>query len=111
MEEVLNLGHMVRLLMGKNRPQGIMKRQMLTVSNLIRNADRARLIHSVIQFGSALEETYEEQIWFMLYNLGFDSLTSLVFPSQLEMENNVYCWFMLYLKQVTHARGSRENAL
>lgn len=40
-EEVLNLGHMVRLLMGKKRPQGIMKRQMLTVSNLIRNADRA----------------------------------------------------------------------
>lgn len=39
-ERVLNLGHMARLLMGKKRPKGIMKRQMLTVSNLIRNADR-----------------------------------------------------------------------
>lgn len=27
--------------MSKKRPQGIMERQMLTVSNLIRNADRA----------------------------------------------------------------------
>lgn len=31
---------MVGLLMGKERLQGIMKRQMLTVSNLITNADR-----------------------------------------------------------------------
>jgi len=51
----------------------------------------------------------------MLYNLGFDSLHHLLssrcFPSQLEMENNVYCWFMLYMKQVTQVRGSRENFL
>lgn len=36
-----------------------MERQMLIVSNLIRNADRAP-DHTVIQFRSAFEETYEE---------------------------------------------------
>lgn len=36
-----------------------MERQMLIVSNLIRNADREP-DHTVIQFRSAFEETYEE---------------------------------------------------
>lgn len=36
--------------------------------------------HTVIQFRSAFEETYEEWIWIMLYNLGFDfSQSSFVF--------------------------------
>lgn len=93
-----------KVINGKKELQGIMKRQMLTVSNLITNAESQT--RSVIQFRSAVEETYEGLICFMPYNLGFDSshhlLPSRCFPSQLEMENHTCCWFMLYSKHVTH---------
>lgn len=91
-----------------------MERQMLIVSNLIRNADRAP-DHTVIQFRSAFEETYEEWIWITLYNLGFDSpshlLSSRCFPSQLEMKNNIYCWFMLVTWNKWHIWGEVQREL
>lgn len=89
-----------------------MERQMLIVSNLIRNADRAP-DHTVIQFRSAFEETYEEWIWITLYNLGFDSQSSFVFQLlSITARDEKQCLLLVhagYLKQVTHVRGSTER--